>query len=258
MKLSKSIFGAMVLICFLVLGMVTVGRGEVVSPASQEDSLQSFGAFYLWIPAITGDVSVKGIKDNISTTYADTFNKTKFYYSLHYEGFNDRWGIMFDGLYSQLEWEKDHAEGTNSGRRQFNSDWSLIELAIPYRVNWSSWVADVFVGARYNFSKQEVSIPSRGLAVNASKQWLDPFVGGRVIFPILRDWYLGLRADIGGFGIGNAADLVLNASGFVYWQINRLVSLSAGYRAYYLKYNDDDFEWNATTHGPWIGVGFIF
>jgi hypothetical protein len=255
MKLSKPLFGAMVLICFFVLGTATDGRAEVVS---KDNQWQSYLAGYGWVPAVTGDVKVKGLVNNVSTTYSDAIDKAKFYATLHYEGFKERWGILFDGMYSQLEAENEHPVGLLPGRRQFKSDWSLVEVAIPYRLNWTNWVADVFVGGRYNYMKQELSIPSRALVVDASKQWVDPFVGGRVIFPISRDWYLGFRADIGGFGITNAADLVLNASGFVYWQINRLVSLSAGYRAYYLKYNEDDFEWNATTHGPWSGVGFTF
>lgn len=63
---------------------------------------------------------------------------------------------------------------------------------------------------------------------------------------------------MGGFGIGNASDLALNGNIFVNWQINELFSLSGGYRALYMKYNSGDNEYNATQHGPWLGIGFTF
>ena len=67
-----------------------------------------------------------------------------------------------------------------------------------------------------------------------------------------------LRGDFGGFGIGNASDLALNGSVFFNWQINEPFSLHVGYRALYMKYNEGENEWNATQHGPWVGLGLVF
>ena len=135
---------------------------------------------------------------------------------------------------------------------------SLIELAVPYRLTWNPVVADVFVGGRYNYNYSELGIPSRPVNVSDTVAWVDPFVGGRIFIPLDKKWYIGLRGDIGGFGIGNASDLALNGNVSINWQINELLSLNAGYRAYYLKYNSGDNEWNATQHGPWLGLGFSF
>jgi hypothetical protein len=96
------------------------------------------------------------------------------------------------------------------------------------------------------------------VSVSDTVSWVDPFVGGRIFIPLDKKWYIGLRGDIGGFGIGNASDLALNGNVSINWQINELFSLNAGYRAYYLKYNSGDNEWNATQHGPWMGIGFSF
>jgi hypothetical protein len=73
-----------------------------------------------------------------------------------------------------------------------------------------------------------------------------------------KTWFFGLRGDIGGFGIGNASDLALNGNAFFNWQITQPLSMQFGYRALYIKYNEGENEWNATQHGPWLGVGLSF
>ena len=66
----------------------------------------------------------------------------------------------------------------------------------------------------------EIGIPSVPVKRDDTLAFVDPIVGGRVFFPLAKSWYLGLRGDIGGFGIGNASDLALNGNVFVNWQIN--------------------------------------
>ena len=133
-----------------------------------------------------------------------------------------------------------------------------MELAVPYRLTWNPVVADVFAGGRFNYLYMEIGIPSIPVKADNTKQWVDPFVGGRIIIPLTKSWFLGLRGDIGGFGIGNCSDLALNGNVSINWQITDLVSLHGGYRAYYLKYNEADHQWEGTMHGPWLGLGFSF
>jgi hypothetical protein len=198
------------------------------------------------------------VENNLDITYSDTFNALKFFFMGHYEGMKGHWGILFDLNYTQLEKSNDHPGGLVPGSRQMKINQALIELAVPYRLTWNPVVADVFVGGRYNYTYGELSIPSRPLNVSDTVAWVDPFVGGRIFIPLDKKWYIGLRGDVGGFGIGNASDLALNGNASINWQLNELFSLHAGYRAYYLKYNSGDNEWNATQHGPWFGIGFSF
>jgi hypothetical protein len=210
------------------------------------------------LPAINGDLKVKGVESGMDVSWGDMLNNLDFFAMAHYEAFKGNWGIMLDGMYAALEAEKEHAGGAVPGRRQLKITQSLVELAIPYRLTWKPVVADVFFGGRYNYLKTEISIPSRALVRDDSLAFVDPIIGGRVFFPLAKSWYLGLRGDIGGFGIGNASDLALNGNVFVNWQINPLLSLQGGYRALYMKYNEGENEWNATQHGPWLGLGFSF
>ena len=255
MKPLKQILLALVLTFVLILGTGTPGNSEVLE---KSDQWKSFAAIYGWVPAFTGDVKIKGLEFDLDTTYSDALENLKFFFMGHYEGFKGRWGIMVDGMYAQLEKDKEHSGGSLPGKREFKLTQSLIELAIPYRLTWSPVVADVFVGGRYNYIYGEIGVPSVPVKRDDTLAFVDPIVGGRVFFPLAKGWTLGLRGDLGGFGIGNASDLAANGNVSINWQLNELFSLHGGYRALYMKYNSGDNEWNATQHGPWFGIGFSF
>jgi hypothetical protein len=251
-KQIKMFLGFVSLFIFL---STTLASAEVLD---KSENWKSFLSIYGWVPAFTGDVKIKGLEFDLDTTYSDTFSNTQFFFMGHYEGFKGRWGIMVDGMYARLEKDKDHSGGAIPGTRQFKLTQSLVELAIPYRLTWSPVVADVFVGGRYNYIYGEIGIPHVPVKRDDTLAFVDPIVGGRVFFPLVKGWTLGLRGDLGGFGIGNASDLAANGNVSINWQLNELFSLHGGYRALYMKYNSGDNEWNATQHGPWFGLGFSF
>jgi hypothetical protein len=251
-KRIKMTMGIAVVFLFLTASLASA---EIIE---KSDHWKHFLAIYGWVPAVSGDVKVKGLDANVDLTYSDILSNLKFGFMGHYEGFKGHWGILVDGMYAQLEKNQDHPGGLIPGTRQFKSNLSLVEVAVPYRLTWNPVVADVFVGGRFNYLYTEIGIPSIPVKVDSTKQWVDPFLGGRIIIPLSKSWFLGLRGDIGGFGIGNCSDLALNGNVSINWQITDLVSLHGGYRAYYLKYNEADHQWEGTMHGPWLGLGFSF
>jgi hypothetical protein len=254
--MEKKRFAVLILFVGFFITIISIPASAEILDKSEH--WKNFVAIYGWVPAINGDVKVKGVDANVDITYSDVLSSLKFGLLGHYEGFQGHWGVFVDGMYAQLEKDQEHPGGVIPGKRQFKANMSLVELAVPYRLTWNPVVADVFVGGRYNYMYQEIGIPSIPLKVDGNTQWVDPFVGGRVFFPLAKSWFLGLRGDIGGFGIGNASDLALNGSVSINWQLNDLFSLHAGYRAYYLKYNEGDHQWEGTMHGPWFGLGFSF
>jgi hypothetical protein len=255
MKSTKRIEMIMGIAVYFIFLTTSFASAEILD---KSEHWKNFVAIYGWVPAINGDVKVKGVDANVDITYSDVISNMKFGIMGHYEGFMGHWGIMADGIYGQLEKDQEHPGGAIPGKRQFKATLSLAELAVPYRMTWNPVVADVFVGGRFNYLYTEIGIPSIPLKVDGTKQFVDPFVGGRILIPLSKSWFLGLRGDIGGFGIGDCSDLALNGNASINWQINDLVSLHGGYRAYYLKKNQADFQWEGTMHGPWLGVGFSF
>jgi hypothetical protein len=248
----KAVLGFISLFIFLSTSLVSA---EVLE---KSENWKSFLSLYGWLPAITGDVKVKGLESDLDISYSDVLSNLDIFVMGHYEGFKGHWGIMVDGMYARVEAEKEHPQGAVPGRRQLKFTQSLVELAIPYRMSWNPVVADVFIGGRYNYINMEISVPSIPVKKDDTLAFVDPIVGGRVFIPLSKSWYLGLRGDIGGFGLGNASDLALNGNAFFNWQASPVFSVQLGYRALYMKYNEGENEWNGTQHGPWLGLGFSF
>ena len=240
---------------FLFMVAVIPARAEIIEKSNQ---WKNFLSVYGWAQALNGDVKIKGIESDINQSFSDFWSNAKFSFGAHYEGFTGHWGIMVDGFYFSNEIEKDRASGAFPGRRQIKFQQGLVELDVPYRFMWTPVVADVFIGGRYNNIYGEIGVPSVPVKRDDTLAFFDPIVGARVFIPLDKRWYLGLRGDIGGFGIGNASDMALNGNIFVNWQITSLVSTQLGFRAFYMKYNEGENEWNATQWGPWLGVGFSF
>ena len=116
MKSTKRIEMIMGIAVFFVFLTASFASAEVLD---KSDHWKSFAAIYGWVPAITGDVKVKGLQFDLDTTYADAVENLKFFFMGHYEGFKGHWGIMVDGMYAQLEKDKDHSGGALPGKRQF-------------------------------------------------------------------------------------------------------------------------------------------
>jgi hypothetical protein len=254
MKLKH--LGILILVVgFLFMVGLRPAGAEVID---KSDQWKSFLSVYGWGNIVNGDIKVKGLEADINNNFSDFWSNTKFFFGAHYEGFKGHWGVMVDGFYNDFEAEKEHPGGALPGRRQMKFKQTLIEVAVPYRLTWSPVVADVFVGGRFNNIYAEIAVPSAPAKRDDTLAFVDPIVGGRVFIPMTKTWFFGLRGDIGGFGIGNASDLALNGSAFFNWQINQPVSMQFGYRALYMKYNEGENEWNATQHGPWVGIGYSF
>ena len=96
--------------------------------------------------------------------------------------------------------------------------------------------------------------------MSASEDWIDPFIGARLRVDLTKKLMLGLRGDIGGFGIGS--EFSWNASAVLGYRFTRLISAWVGYRALSVDYEKgggfNSIEYDLIMHGPMIGMGFYF
>lgn len=73
-------------------------------------------------------------------------------------------------------------------------------------------------------------------------------------------WSLIARGDIGGLQVGS--DFARHALGVIQWQPFKHASILAVYRALGMDYEDGDsrsrdyFHYDATVHGPVLGINF--
>src|SRR5262249_58840466 len=117
---------------------------------------------------------------------------------------------------------------------------------------------DVYAGGRY--TDLRIDIDTRGApSVNQSADWLDPIVGGQVNFGLTERFFVVVRGDIGGFGVGS--DFAWSAMGLLgyRWQGAGVEwAILGGYKALGQDYTSASgarrFQWDTTMHGPIVGV----
>jgi opacity protein-like surface antigen len=239
---------------------------EVVAP-SHADSWRVAVLPAFWVPVgFNGTINVGPIKTDIDLDFGDMLDALDFVIEGGLTLTNDDWSILAYGSYFKLG--ADVKSQTLFGLEEKTSidyELTLVDVAVGKRIvrgplGTGAWKADVLGGFRY--WGQEVEIDQTdpvGLAPSIERDvdWVDGFIGGRVVLDINEQLSIWFRGDIGGFGIGSSSDLTWTLATMLEWNISERFALVAGYR-----YVDVDratgsgrsqFELDYSVHGPIIG-----
>ena len=194
----------------------------------------------------------------VNVEFNDIFDNLDGAFIVHFEAaYQNRWGFLVDVNYLDLENKQSLA---NSLTRKVDLDITMAELSGFRRWNLDQHNLDVIVGGRYVRVANNISVLGGPELVDGAQDWIDPLVGGRWIWNFADDWAFVGRGDIGGFGVGS--NFAWQAAGILEWQPFKYVSFLAGYRAVGMDYEDgnqrspDYFNFDATVHGPVLGINF--
>ncbi len=231
---------------------------------------------YLWMAGINGDVGVRGTSAEVDVSFGDVWDALDFGGQIHIEGKKGNWGFFIDTTYLKLSLDQD-IQVFDAGP---GADVELVfqqfqmELGGFYRLgtwpgggNKPSLTVDALAGGRYTRLDVEIDIDSALPAipsdVDGDEDWLDLFVGARMILNPTENLVLVLRSDIGGFGFGFSSDITWNLVGWVgyelpWWGMTPII----GYRALYIDYDDgsgdERFVYDTWAYGPLLGLAFRF
>jgi hypothetical protein len=230
---------------------------------------------YLWLPVPRGDLTVQGHTAHLQHDLGDTLD------------------LLFDGDFSviggmgRVEARKGQllfttnvvylhvdAEATTTAlgvTTEAPFEFLHTEFGAGYRLGtWSlrssvrpSVSVDALAGGRYVFLESGITITGpRGREVDVEREvdWLEPYVGGRVLLTLAERFTFGVQGDIGGFGAGS--QFTWNVEGVFLYRVARLVSLGIGYRALNIDYQRGSgatqFKFDMLIHGPLLGAVFHF
>ncbi len=243
----------------LATGIIMVVIGLVCPMAYGEESNSNsdwefnLAPMYLWAVSIDGDQTVKGTKVDLDISFSDIFDDLNGALTFHFEGLHkQRWGFFSDLNYIVLEMD--------DGPVDIDFTEILFELAGFYRFTDGAHAIDGFGGLRYSSMDVDLDLPSPLPNVDQGKDWVDPYLGLRWQWKFAEKWGTDLRGDIGGFGIGS--DITWNLVGMVNFKPWKHVGLFGGYRALYQDYStgsgDNKFKFDATMHGPVLGLNITW
>ncbi|MCE9619252.1 MAG: hypothetical protein K8R92_05030 [Planctomycetes bacterium] len=243
---------------------------------------------YMWLTSLSGNISVKNINFNATASFVDILQNTNGVFGLMgaIDAEIDRLVFQLNGAWSYMKVNNTRgvfAAGSLASAIKIDSSWT--ELFGGYRFidqplykekdPAGRFFIDGFVGGRLTTLYLDSTVTASAaivlpdgtpLAAGASREiagyqaWVEPFVGARIGMNLCGNWTIGLRGDVGGFGVSGdtLAWQAIGMVGYTWHMDSWNLSLLGGVRALSQDYSSGGFRWNETVYGPALGVQFSF
>jgi hypothetical protein len=238
-----------------VIGLAMCAAAASASAEEAKKWEFGFAPYYLWAANIEGDTTLEGRDRETKIEFGDIFDQLEGVFTGHFEGlYEGKAGFLVDVVYIDISGDRE----SPTPFLKLDSKTTTSEFAAYYRFGGDTHSADVVAGVRYTKVEEDVDIEGVALTLEGSKSFTDPIIGGRYNWKMAEKWMLRLYGDIGGFGVGT--DLTWAATGRIDYRAWKHVSLSAGYRALALEFDEDEdgrsFGLDLLIHGPILGLIF--
>lgn len=248
-------------------------------PTSPSDEWEIRLMPYFWMPSFDVDATVSGLSGSVELSFCDVVDYLDMAAMGRVEAWKGKWGFTFDGLFMNLG-----ADGSFEGRRgvvSFDLDadvkLGMADFGLAYRLfeqrfgdnNEQKLTFEPYGGVRYGYLRQRIDlnvdiagVGSAGARLGESEDWVEPFVGGRVIWGLDDKLAFNIRGDAGGFGIGSASDLLWQIAFGIDYKLSKNTSLNAGYRIVDIDYShgsgSNELGIDMRAKGPFLGVTILF
>lgn len=245
---------------------------------------------YFYFLSMDAEATVGGnsrsLSANVDLSFDDIIDSLNFGAMGRVEAWNGPWGLTFDGLFMNLS-ASESFQVTRGVIERFQREIDVnldadvrlgtADFALAYRlyenqfgkINAQQLAFEPYGGLRYGYLREKIDLDvniagvgSAGTTLGTSEDWIEPFVGGRVIWDLNKKWALNIRGDAGGFGIGSASNLTWQLAGGVDYKISNNMIFNAGYRYIELDYSRgsglDELGVDLRAKGPYLGLTIQF
>lgn len=239
------------------------------APAAAEE-WQFEATPYLWASAMKGDVQAGRLpKTAVDMSFSDILDVLDFGLMGAFEARKGRWGVLFDAIYMKVS---DSAEASRRGAGPLGAtltvgadaeiEQTMLAGAVAYRAVEGNAPVDLIAGLRYNKIDVDAKIDASlfGLSGTAKRSgdldWIDPYIGVRVQYPLNERWSLVGYADAGGFGVGS--DFTWQGAAGVNYEFSKTFVAKFGYRYLRVDYDKDNTLYEMRNDGLYLGAGIRF
>lgn len=204
---------------------------------------------YMWLPTI------KTWIDGASSTVhqGDLLDDLDFAYMGYLEARYQRWGVSLDSVYFRIS---DSFDPVPRVYGKVKVRQSLYQLQGFYRLGDENTFVDLTAGSRWIAISGALRL--NGVTVGRRRlDWFEPVVGFKGSHRLNDKWAVGVKADVGGFGLGEAAAITYQGIADVAYQMSDTVGLLMGYRYVFID-QDPNFAFKQRVAGPMVGMTIRF
>lgn len=245
-----------IILTAMVVNMAAAADARAAAPRP-DDELHLRTSFGLWGMSAEGSVGARNVESDVDVSFGDILENLNFAVMPGIELSKGNWVFGFNGMLAQLEADETFRDGRGG---VVTSVIGIADLSLGYTLvrtelgNGMPLTLTPLVGVRYTYISVELN-PNQFETVDRSRDWLDPYVGATAVLGLNEKLDWRTSGTIGGFGVGS--DTAWSAATYLDWYFHDNIALNVGYRAVSWDYDDDDFVWDVTFHGPWVGLSFI-
>jgi opacity protein-like surface antigen len=229
---------------------------EVLDLAAFEARWEGSVSIYAWMLGMNGETGLDGLPPiSFDITFDEFLEHLDAVFMAFGELRRGRFGIATDFFYADV------SDGLMGPIGLASADLSVKLTIATAMAEYRVWEVekssvDVMAGARFWRVKSAADF-SVGSGVferdpEDLESWVDPMIGVKTRLQGHSPVYFSGWAMIGGFGA--AAEIDWDVFGGVGYQFRKNLSVLAGYRAIGVDYDRGDFLFNATLHGPIVGM----
>jgi len=261
----------------LVLAAVLAALSLSPAPAQAQAAAAAHGSGwtfdltpYIWGVAMSGDVQGGALPAiNIDMSFSDILENLDAGLLGAFEARKGRWGMLFDAIYMKLEGSGTASRtgpgpigATATASADLELTQKMFAAAVAYRMQEGRAPIDVIGGLRYSKIEADATIngsffaQAGTVARSAEKDWVDPYIGVRALYPIANHWTLVSYVDIGGLGVGS--DFTWQAVLGANYEISKTFAAKFGYRYLSVDYDKDGFVYDMSNSGLFLGLGIRF
>jgi opacity protein-like surface antigen len=250
-------------------------------PAEDTDGWQFKFMPYAWLPTTlkANKATLSGVEGSMRLNLQDILDNLDMVFYGRLEAWkNDKWGFSYDTFYLNLGYDDgfspDGFAGVNLDldirvwMNDFAAHYRLVDQRFGDR-DQQRFIFEPYGGLRYTYLKEiadvDVDIPglgSTGAEFGDSRDWVEPFVGGRISWDLNEKFSINFRGDAGGFGIGSASKLTYNIIPGCTYKLTENTTFDFSYRYLNMDYSNgsgsDELGLDVEAYGPVIGMTILF
>ena len=266
----------------LVLALVSPANADTDTPTGHSNKWTFVVAPYAWLAGTGGTITTDGVDQEFDLSFEDIFDLTTGGFQIYTQARYKRFFVAFDGTWATLG----QGEDLLGGRIDFEVDQTIAELHVGYRFVGPEFAAtgrdvsdftpwglelDAYLGARYWLTDLSLNvdlpgrppiIPPTMISRSSTDEWVEPLIGARFRMGMTPTVGMSIYGNVGGFGVGDAADLTWTLSMSVEWRFADRWGAAFGWRTQSVEeMSGAGAERNGSkivTTGPIIGLIYGF